>query len=90
MKAIVPVEVVVDDVDESEDKGELRKKGSINLAHMLSSAFAHNSADPKVAGGNLTASHLDTFTHDPPDQPHHLNRCVHPLVPSSFPPACMH
>jgi hypothetical protein len=41
MKAIVPMEVVevVDDVDESEDKGELRKKGSINLAHALSSVI---------------------------------------------------
>jgi hypothetical protein len=50
-KAVVPVEVVevVDDVDESEDVGELRNKGSNNLARALSSAFAHNSADPKVA-----------------------------------------
>jgi hypothetical protein len=41
-KAIVPVEVVevVDDVDESEDEGELRKKGPNNLACVLSSAFA--------------------------------------------------
>jgi len=50
-KAVVPVEVVevVDDVDECEDEGEVRNKGSNNLAHALSSAFAHNSADPKVA-----------------------------------------
>lgn len=49
-KAVVPVEVVevVDDADESEDVGELRNKGSSNLARALSSAFAHNSADPKV------------------------------------------
>jgi hypothetical protein len=50
MKEVVPVEVVevVDDVDESEDVGEPRNKGSNNLARALSSAFAHNSADPKV------------------------------------------
>ena len=50
-KEVVPVEMVevVDDVDESEDVGELRHKESSNLARALSSAFAHNSADPKVA-----------------------------------------
>lgn len=50
-KAVVPVEVVeaTNDVDENEDEGELRNKGSSNLARALSSAFAHNSADPKVA-----------------------------------------
>ena len=49
-KAVVPVEVVeVDDVGESEDEAEVRNKGSNNLAHALSSAFAHNSTDPKVA-----------------------------------------
>jgi hypothetical protein len=50
-KVVVPVEVVevVDDVDEGEDEGELRTKGSNNLASALSSAFAHNSANPNVA-----------------------------------------
>ena len=50
-KAVEPVEVVkvVDDVDDGEGKGEARIQGSTDLAHALSNAFAHNSADPKVA-----------------------------------------
>ena len=50
-KAVVPVEVVevVDDVDEVEDDGDLRTKESNDLACALSSAFAHNSANPNVA-----------------------------------------
>jgi hypothetical protein len=57
-KEVVPVEVVevIDDVDESEDVGELRHKGSSNLARALSSAFAHNSADPKVAARPATVA----------------------------------
>jgi hypothetical protein len=69
-KAIVPVEVVevVDDVDESEDEDELRKKGSNKLARALSSAFAHNSADPKVAARPAAVAKGRT---------HHLRRSTH-------------
>jgi hypothetical protein len=50
-KAVEPVEVVkvVDGVDEGEGKDEARIQGSTDLARALSNAFAHNSADPKVA-----------------------------------------
>ena len=58
MKAVVPVEVVevVDDLDEGEGEGELKSKGSNNLARALSSAFAHNSVDPNVEARPATAS----------------------------------
>jgi len=49
-KEATPVEFVevVDHEDERDSKG--RNQGSITLAHALSNAFAHNSADPNVAG----------------------------------------
>ena len=74
-KADVPVEVVeVDDVGESEDEGEVRNKGSNNLAHALSSAFAHNSTDPKVAGRPAAAAKGRTYQ---------LRRSTHAGVSSS-------
>jgi hypothetical protein len=46
-RPVEPVEVV-DDEDERE--GKARNQGSITLAHALTNAFTHNSADPNVAG----------------------------------------
>ena len=61
-KAVVPVEVVeADDVDENEDEGELRNKGSSNLARALSSAFAHNSADPRIAARRTAVTKERTY-----------------------------
>ncbi|KAI0249446.1 hypothetical protein BJV78DRAFT_695808 [Lactifluus subvellereus] len=53
-KAVDPVEVVevVDDEDRREG-AEKRTKGSTNLALALTKAFAHNSANPKVAAPTL-------------------------------------
>ena len=50
-KVVEPAEVVevIDDVEVGEEKGEVRNRGSTNLARALSNAFAHNSADPKVS-----------------------------------------
>jgi hypothetical protein len=78
------------------------------LVAALQGAFENNSigagstktaADPKVAGGNSTAGHLDAFTHDPPDQPQPqasrqvcpssrailLSACVYALIVTSLP-----
>ena len=61
-KVVEPAEVVevVDEVNEGERKGEVRNQGSTNLALALSSAFAHNSADPKVSARSAAVAREST------------------------------
>lgn len=56
-KAVDPVEPieVVDDED-GDEEAEAQKRGSATLAHALSVAFAHNSADPNVAAAGASGS----------------------------------
>jgi hypothetical protein len=59
VKPVEPVEVI-DDEDEDEEEGEARNQERGTLAHALSAAFAHNSANPNVVASSMAGTNGST------------------------------